>query len=92
MLCGVERLAVAVEDLHFVNAAQVDAAVAALGDVGFQREVEVLEFLFGAEVSVVLVRLARLLHRVVVQDAVLDAPAVDGLGVGQFPAGQVACR
>ena len=33
-----------------------------LGDAGFQREVEVLELLLGAQVAVGLVRLARLLH------------------------------
>ena len=85
----VERLAVAVHHLDLVNAAEVDAAVASWRHADLQREVEVLELPVGAQVAVVLVRLAFLLVHIIDQDAVLHAPAADGVRVGQPPAGEV---
>ena len=49
----VTGFAVGVEHLHFVDATQVDSAVAALGDVDLERELEVFELAIGAQVSII---------------------------------------
>ena len=62
---GIERLAVRISHLNLVDATEIDPAVAALGQAGFERQVEVLEFPVGAQVAVVLARFAFLLLRVI---------------------------
>ena len=86
----VEWLAVGGGDLNFIDAAQVDAAVAALGHHDFECEVKVFEGVFGAQVSVVFVRLTFFLHGIIDQRAVDDAPAVGMVGIDQFPLLEIA--
>src|SRR5262249_16225619 len=78
---------VGVFHLHFINAAQIYAAVAILGHTKFERDVEILELALGADIGVRLV-LPRLLPGDVAEDAVGDFPAAL-FAPKSFPAGQV---
>ena len=88
----IEALAVGIAYLDFVDASQVDSAVAALGDIDlelqieiFELQIETFELLLGSEVAVGDVRFAFLLGGVIDEDAVFDGPAVGLAGVCQFP-------
>src|SRR5262245_19229401 len=51
---ALRRFAVIVFDLHFITAAQVNAAVALFDELEFEAELEVLELLFGDDVNAAL--------------------------------------
>ena len=70
----VERLAKGLGNLHFIDAAQVDAAVAVFLGADFELEIEVLELGVGAQVAVVFA-----FHHAVHEHAILHAPAVVGI-------------
>jgi hypothetical protein len=84
----VKRLAKTVKDLHFVDAAQVDAAVAFLRQARFGVQREVLKLRDGAEIAVILFRFAFFLGLVVGENAVMNAPAVGRVGFDKAPAVQ----
>ena len=86
---GIEVAAEGVGNLDLVDAAKINAAVAPLGNIGLDGEMEVLKFSFSPQVAVVLVRLARYLNGVVDEQALFHAPTVYGAGVGEFPAVEV---
>jgi hypothetical protein len=77
---AVGLLAGAVLDLHFITAAEVEAAVAAFRESELGEELEVIERLFGDEVG------ARVDVR---QQSVLNLPAVLCADVSRLPTGEV---
>src|ERR1043166_1388724 len=85
----VRRLAKRILDLNFVDAAQIDAAVAALRNIYLKRELEILELPVRAQIAVILVRLTRRLNGIVNEHAVYDLPSVGGIRISKSPARQV---
>ena len=85
----VEPLAISVGHLDFVDATQVNPAVAVLGHAHFEFQIEVLEFTVSAQVSIRDVRPAFVLDRIIDENPVLYAPTADLIGIGEPPAVQV---
>ena len=85
----VDRSAVALEHLDFIDAAQVDPAVAVLQRACLEGEIEVLELSFGADIRVSPAWFAFFMVGPVDEHAVFDAPPHGCVGAQRLPAGQV---
>lgn len=83
------HLAVAVHDLNFIEATDVNPTVSSRGNIEFESESAVSERLLGPEVSVAGEGIKILFGRFVNEDAITGFPAVLLVGVGEGPAGEV---
>src|SRR5688572_5551424 len=82
----IERLAERIVNLHFVDAAQIDAAVAARGHADLELQVEVFEFLLGAKIRKTLPRLTgNVGRRPICQHTIFHRPAVLAAVLDDFP-------
>ena len=80
----IDRLAETFHDLDFIDAAQIDPAVAALQGADFDGQIEIFEHGVRAQIAEVFV-----LDDAVLQHAVHHAPTVVGAGIDQAPTAEI---
>jgi hypothetical protein len=73
---GVQRPAIGIRHLNLIDAEQIHTAVAALGHIHLEFQVEVFKRLHSLKVAEILMALTLDLDRVIDQHAVLGTPAV----------------